>query len=80
MNDITPRWLSVQQAGAYASMSRPTIMKHITAGNFVAKKDGKWRVDRESIDRYLSSDSEDYTMMAKQILQSVRAKRRARGA
>jgi hypothetical protein len=58
-DDINPRWLSVSQACKYASMSRPTLMNHILNGNFYAKKDGKWRVDRYSIDTYLLSDNDD---------------------
>jgi hypothetical protein len=76
-SSITPRWLSVADAGEYASMSRPTVMKHVAAGDFRAAKEGKWRVDRESIDRFLASQcEEDYHKAAKEILQGLGSRRK----
>ena len=34
-------------------------MSHILNGHVYAKKDGKWRVDRYSLDAYLLSDNDD---------------------
>ena len=70
---ITPRWMSVADAGKYASMSRPNIMKHIAAGDFRAAKEGKWRIDRESIDHYLLAQcgEEDVREEARKILSTM---------
>ncbi len=76
MTDITPRWLSVSQASRYASMSRTTIMQHIASGDFVAKKEGKWRIDRESIDRYQLAGVVNYREEARSILASMRSGRK----
>jgi len=61
MNDrfsVVPRWLSMKQACAYASMSENKLMEHINADDIYAtKKGGKRFVDRESIDAFMLSDS-----------------------
>jgi len=77
MSDLAPRWLSVAEAATYASMSRPNVMKHITAGDFRAAKEGKWRIDRESIDHYflVQCGDQDVREEARAILAGVRRRK-----
>ncbi|HUJ89061.1 MAG TPA: helix-turn-helix domain-containing protein [Syntrophorhabdales bacterium] len=53
---ITPRWLDLRRASAYCSMHRQTLMRHVHAGEIYATRiDGKWYVDRDSIDSFMMS-------------------------
>ena len=52
------RWLSMTVACRYASMSDKTLMGYIKSGNiYGTKKNGKWYIDRLSIDEFMKSDT-----------------------
>jgi Helix-turn-helix domain len=57
--DISPRWLTLSDAGKYASMSERTLKRHILNGEIYAIKKGKWYVDKESIDAFMMQDAVD---------------------
>lgn len=52
------RWLTVEKTMSYTGIkSRTTILKKIKNGTFEAKKeDGRWIIDRVSIDHSFSSN------------------------
>ena len=50
--------LSLTEAGALLSVQPETILKLAQTGKFIAYRVGKlWRVDRDSLERYLQSTS-----------------------
>jgi len=50
---ISQRWLTVREACLYSKMCRNTLMHFIDSGEIKAsKKQGKWIVDRLSIDAF----------------------------
>jgi len=53
----SPRWLSLSHAAAYASMSKPTLIRRVQDGEIYGSlKGGKWFIDRESIDHFFLND------------------------
>lgn len=53
-----PRWLTFKEACEYARLSKNTLRKLIEEGHIAAKRlEGKWIVDRFSIDHFFLSDS-----------------------
>jgi hypothetical protein len=57
ISSLSARWLDLKAAAAYTSMSAKTLMKYIKRGEIYAShKDGKWYIDRESIDAFHLSD------------------------
>ena len=51
------RWLPLKEAAAYAGVSAKKLKQLIETGEIRAKKlDGKWIVDRLSIDEFYESD------------------------
>lgn len=58
---VNEKWLKIEKACRYAKMSKNTIMECILNGDIRAKKreKGGWIVDRQSIDEYNGSSSDD---------------------
>ena len=58
LNIIPPRWLSITQAMRYApALGRKKIMTRIEQKDFDAYlDDGKWVIDRYSMDRHFMKD------------------------
>lgn len=55
---VYPRWLDMKRACKYSSMSENTLLRHIINGDIYGKKiDGKWYIDRESVDAYMLEDN-----------------------
>jgi predicted site-specific integrase-resolvase len=64
------KWLSLPEACAYARRSRNTLLRHIREGKIIASKpDGRWIVDRESIDSFYQPE------ISKKALEIVRSLR-----
>ena len=54
---MTQKWLTIEEAIGYAKASRSTLKRWIDAGYIYGfKRTGKLIVDRESIDRWYSSE------------------------
>ena len=52
------RWLTLREACRYARVSKNTLRRLIEEGHIVAKRlEGKWIVDRFSIDAFYLSDA-----------------------
>lgn len=52
------RWLTLREACRYARVSKNTLRKLIEEGHITAKRlEGKWIVDRFSIDAFYGSDA-----------------------
>ena len=57
LSGVYRRWLSLKEASEYASLSTKKLKQLIEAGEIRAKKlDGKWIVDRISIDEFYERD------------------------
>ncbi len=57
-NKIYPRWMDLRLASWYSSLSKKTLLKLIMEGHIAARKlDGKWIVDKESIDFFMQKDT-----------------------
>jgi len=57
-NKIYPRWMDLRLASWYSSLSKKTLLKLIMEGHIAARKlDGKWIVDKESIDLFMQKDT-----------------------
>ena len=55
------RWLTLEEAVAYAKASKNTLRRWIDAGHIYAfRRTGKLIVDRESIDTWYSSEKIDF--------------------
>ena len=51
------RWLTLKEACTYAKVKREKLSKWLVDGDiYGVKKDGKWIVDRESIDAFYNSE------------------------
>jgi hypothetical protein len=70
-NSVTPRWLCMSAACTYASMGLKKMKRHIKAGEILAKKSGKWFVDRYSIDEFFG-DKKNEEIAVEKILASFR--------
>jgi hypothetical protein len=71
-HNITPRWLCIREACAYASMGLKKMKQHIKEGDIYGKKSGKWFIDRYSIDAFLSDGIMDDKIIVEKILASLR--------
>jgi hypothetical protein len=57
-NRVYPRWMDLRLASWYSSLSKKTLLRLIMEGHISARKlDGKWIVDRESIDLFMQQDT-----------------------
>ncbi len=66
---IYPRWLDISKACKYISLSKNTLLKYIMSGDVYAKRlNGKWIVDKKSIDEFMMSDMTDIDIKKLQIL------------
>lgn len=51
------KWLTLEEARKYAKVSRNTLRRWIDEGLIYASKTtGEWRIDRETIDDFFSSE------------------------
>lgn len=51
------KWLTFEEARKYAKVSRNTLRRWIDEGLIYASKTtGEWRIDRETIDDFFSSE------------------------
>lgn len=58
---MVQRWLTLEEAMAYARASRNTLRRWIDAGHIYAfRRTGKLIVDRDSIDTWYSSEKIDF--------------------
>lgn len=72
INTNYPRWMDFRMACYYSSLRKNTMMKHILNGDIYAKKpEGKWLVDRESIDAFMLSDMKNLEVRKLQILRAI---------
>lgn len=60
-DDIDPRWLDLNKACTYASMSEKTLLQYINKAKDIygTKKGGKWYIDRYSIDEFMLKDKKE---------------------
>ena len=64
-----PRWLTLREACQYARVSRNTLLKLIDEGHIAAKRlEGKWIVDRLSIDRFYAADDDIVELHVRSML------------
>ncbi len=50
---VAPRWLPLQAACFYAGIAEKKMLKHVDNGDIYGQlDDGKWLIDRLSIDEY----------------------------
>ena len=64
------RWMSLSEVEKYISMCSKTLLKLVRSGEvYGTRKNGKWYIDRESLDAYFN---EDRIMLAEIMLRRGR--------
>ena len=59
------RWLDIDAACSYSSMSKNTLMRYVATNEiYGTKKGGKWIIDRLSIDRFMLEDADSLNIKA----------------
>jgi len=59
VSEIIPRWLSLDSAASYCSVSRSTMERWIRSCHVYATKQGRhWFVDRLAIDAFMSEPAD----------------------
>ena len=72
---ITPRWMTLKQAAAYANIGQKRLKSLADAGEIAGYQEdtgrGDWIFDKESIDRYRSRPLHETSVRFHKILDQV---------